>query len=188
VLRERDTTRTVAATSRLPEQLDRLREEVGEGPALDVLDVNDMVMCEDLAADPRWPVFGQRAHEQFGVRSVASFRLHLGADHRAALTFLSDWPYAFDDAAIAIGCIFAAYSSLALLTEHVLRSRVTPRLAAQVHREIGIAVGILLTRENLTTEQAYRRLHEASRSLRTSLPEAAQHVVANRGLPASADG
>lgn len=183
VLVERGTTHTVAATSDVPEQLDRIREELGEGPAQDVLEVNDLVISEDVASDPRWPQFGPRAHEELGVRSIASYRLHLGPDHRAALVFLSDWPYAFDDAAIAIGAIFAAYCSLALLTEHVLRDKLTPRQTAQVHREIGIAVGILLTRENLTTDQAYARLHEASQTLRKSLPEIAQHVIAHRRLP-----
>jgi hypothetical protein len=183
VLSERGTPRTVAATSDIPEQLDRIRAELGEGPALDVLEINDLVISEDVASDPRWPQFGPRVHEQLGVRSVASYRLHLGADHRAALIFLSDWPYAFDDAAIAIGCIFAAYCSLALLTEHVLRDKLTPRRTAQVHREIGIAVGILLTRESLTTDQAYARLNDASQTLRKSLPEVAQHVVAHRRLP-----
>lgn len=183
VLLERGVARTVAATSDIPEKLDRIREDLGEGPALDVLEINDLVMSEDLASDPRWPSFGPRAHEKLGVRSVASYRLHLGPEHRAALVFVSDWPYAFDDAAIAIGCIFAAYCSLALVTEHVLRDKLTPRRAAQVHREIGIAVGILLTLENMTTHQAYARLDEASQTLRKSLPEVAQHVIAHRQLP-----
>jgi GAF domain-containing protein len=183
ILREPDGPRTVAASSDLPERLDRIRDESGEGPALDVLDVNDVVVSGDVAVDPRWPHYGPRVADELGVRSVACYRLRLGPRHCAALTFLSDWPYAFDEPTAAIGCIFAAYCSLALLTEHVLGEAARPDMASEVHREIGIAVGIMLAGTQLTTEQAYRRLHEASQSLRVSLPEVARHVVAQRRLP-----
>lgn len=181
LLLEKGEARTVAATSELPERLDRLRAEVGEGPALDVLDVNDLVITGDLAADPRR--FGPRAVQEFDVRSIACYRLHLGLDRRAALMFLSDWPYAFDELTGAIGAIFAAYCSLVLLSEEVLGDKVTSSRAAEVHREIGVAVGILLADNQLTSDQAYRRLHHASHTLARSLPDVARHVIAHRSLP-----
>ena len=183
VLHERGSEHTVAASSDVPERLDRLRAEVGEGPALDVLETNDMVISGDLVSDPRWPVFGSRALEELDVRSIACYRLHLGRDHRAALSFLSDWPFAFDEVAVGIGPIIAAYCSLVLTSERLLADRVDASRAAEVHREIGVAVGILLSDGSLTVDQGYRRLHEASRSLTRSLPDVARHVIAHHSLP-----
>jgi hypothetical protein len=183
LLLEGGVARTVAATSDVPERLDKLRARLGEGPALDVLETNDMVISGDVAGDPRWPQFGRQALDQLDVRSIACYRLHLGPDHRAAVIFLSDWPYAFDDVAVSIGAILAAYCSLVLFTEEVLGDQLTARRAAEVHREIGVAVGILLSDEGVSSEQAYRRLHDASRTLATSVPEVARHVITHRALP-----
>jgi hypothetical protein len=141
------------------------------------------VVSGDLGSDPRWPVFGPRALAELDVRSIACYRLHLGPNHRAALSFLSDWPYGFDEIAVGIGAIVAAYCSLVLSSERVFGDRVDGRRAAEVHREIGVAVGILLSDGSLTVDEGYRRLHHASRTLTKSLPEVAQHVIAHHSLP-----
>lgn len=119
-----ETVRTVAASSEMAAELDRICAEVGEGPALDVLQVNEMVYSDDLLADPRWPQFGTRAHDELGARSLVSYRLRLGARRRMAVVLVSDWPFGFDDFAIATGSIFAAYCSLALLVRHNQRDTV----------------------------------------------------------------
>lgn len=91
----------VAATSDIPAQIDRLRDETGQGPALDVLDTNDLVLSGDLTADPRWPMFADRVTRATSIRGTVSYRLYLGPRHRAALSVYSTWPYAFDDQALA---------------------------------------------------------------------------------------
>jgi hypothetical protein len=186
VVEENGEAHTIAATSGTIERLDRIRDEIGEGPALDVLEVNDMVISEMLADDDRWPAFGERVLNELNIRSMLAYRLYLSAERRAALIFCSDWPHAFDDLAIAIGAIFASYSSLVLLTEHLFHGAVPGRRAGQVHTEIGVAVGILLTQGDLTVHEAYGRLHGAARRLRTTLPEVAQHVLTHRDLPGGA--
>jgi hypothetical protein len=107
------TARTVAATPDLPDRIDDIRSATGQGPGLDVLDRNELVVSNDLAADPRWSRFGRRLVDELDIRSVVSYRLYLGPDSRAALSLYSDWPYAFDNLAITTGAIFAAYCSLA---------------------------------------------------------------------------
>jgi hypothetical protein len=180
---ENDRTRLLAATSDLVRHVDEIRVEVGNGPVLDIVDTNDLVISNDLAADLRWPAFGSRVVEQLGVRSVVGYRLYLAPETRAALTFYSEWPHAFDDLAIATGSIFAAYCSLVVFTETVLRTPLAPRRAAEVHREIGVAVGILMATEEIDTGTAFRRLHRAARRLHRELPEVARHVVGHRLLP-----
>lgn len=162
--------RTVAAAGSLAEDVAHARLHTGEGPSLDVLDANDLVTTGDLTADERWPEFARQVTRTSRVRSVASYRLYLGPDHKAALTFYSDWPYAFDNADIATGAIFAAYCSLALFTD-VLADTPSLKRAAEVHREIGVAAGILLTAGEERPATAYRALHDAGKRLAGTLDE-----------------
>lgn len=175
--------RTIAATSDVPTQVDRIREDTGQGPTLDVLDINDLVVSDNLIEDPRWPLFGARVTDATSIRSIVSYRLYLSQQHRAALTFYSNWPYAFDDVAIATGAIFAAYGSLALTNELILTEPVSTRRGADVHREIGVAVGILMATADLSTQSAYQQLHRASQDLHRSLPNLARYVITHRAMP-----
>jgi len=174
--------RTVAGNTDLPGRVDVVRSATGEGPSLDVLDTNDLVVSNDLAHDPRWRDFGSRVVDELGIRSVVSYRLYLSRRHRAALTVYSDWPHAFDDLAVTTGAIFAAYCSLAMHSELVLDEPVAHRRATEVHREIGVAVGILMATGDLSTEAAFHRLHRASRHLRRSLPDVARDVIVHGHL------
>lgn len=180
--------RNIAATSDLPGRVDRIRDDTEQGPSLDVLDTNDLVVSGDLIEDPRWPLFGARVTDATNIRSIVSYRLYLSPDHRAALTFYSNWPYAFDDIAIATGAIFAAYGSLSLTSELVLTEPVTARRSADVHREIGVAIGILMATAGLSTQSAYQQLHQASQALHRSLPSLARHVIVHRAMPTAPDG
>ena len=110
--------RTVAATPDLPDRIDHIRSTTGQGPVFDVLDTNELVVSNDLATDPRWPLFGQRLADELDLRSAVSYRLHLGPGSRVALSLYSDWPYAFDNLAVSTGALFAVYYSLA--TSHRL--------------------------------------------------------------------
>ena len=183
VVADHDHVHDIAATSDLPAAVDRIREETAEGPALDVLETNDLVVANDLPEDPRWPLFGARVLELTRIRSIVSYRLYFSPRHRAALSFYSSWPHAFGDLAIATGAIFAAYASLTVSDEVLGSGPVTPKRTADVHREIGVAIGILMSTDDTTTESAYRRLHTASKDLRSSLSDVAQHVIAHRRVP-----
>jgi hypothetical protein len=174
--------RTLASTDAVPDHVDAIQFDCGEGPSLDVLVTDDYIGVQDLGGDPRWPQFGRRAVEVDDVRSMMSYRLYLGRHRRAALSFYSTWPHAFDGVAAAIGAIFAAYCSLALITQH-LGDDVHPRRAAEVHREIGVAVGILMATGELGSEEAFAQLHNASRRLHRDLRDVARHVTATRQLP-----
>jgi hypothetical protein len=175
---------TVAATDGVGDEFARIRESTGEGPTLDILETNDLIACDDLPDDQRWPEFGRQATDRTGVRSILSYRLYLGRNRRGALSFYSDWPYAFDEIAIATGAIFAAYCSLALISNHLLGEPVSRRRSGEVHREIGIAVGILMASHGLDTAAAFARLHGSARELRKSLPEVCEYVQRHGNLPA----
>lgn len=178
--------RTLASTDVVPDQVNAVQFDAGEGPALDVLVVDDYLKADDLATDPRWPKFGERAVQACGIRSMISYRLYLGRHRGAVLSFYSTWPHAFDDVAAAIGTIFAAYCSLALITD-ALGDEVDPRRMARVQREIGVASGILMATGKLSADEAFAELYRASQRLHRDLPEVARHVTATGRLPDESD-
>jgi hypothetical protein len=182
VVIEADRPRTLASTDAVPDHVDAVQFDAGEGPSLDVLVTDDYVRVDDLADDPRWPKFGSRAVEAANVRSMINYRLYLGRHRRAALSFYSTWPHAFDEVAAAIGAIFAAYCSLTLITQQ-LDDEVHPERAANVHREIGVAIGILMATEQRTAEDAFTMLRTASQRLHRDLQEVARQVTTTGRLP-----
>lgn len=174
---------TMACTSLVLEELDRIRDETGEGPALDAIQGSDLVLSGDLAEDPRWPEFGRRVTERTGIRSLATYRLYLAHRHRAALTFCSIWPHGFTDLAVEIGVIFASYCSLATLAELLGDGGASVYDRFQVHREIGMAVGILMASTGVDSGEAYSRLRTASREMHRSWAGTAAQVIRDGRLP-----
>ena len=55
-------------------EVDSVQYETGEGPCLDAITKDTIVYAEDLAEDPRWPIFGPSA-ARLGMRSLLSCRL-----------------------------------------------------------------------------------------------------------------
>lgn len=178
--------RTIASVGTFPAGLQLAQLHTGEGPSLDVLDANDLVTTGDVLADGRWPEFARELSNDTPIRSIASYRLYLGPHHKAALTFYSDWPYAFDSADTAIGAIFAAYCSLALLTD-VLADTPSLKRAHEVHREIGVAAGILLGNGEHDAESAYRSLHDAGKRVHNRLDSASMRSNATESPATDAD-
>lgn len=68
-----------AATSELPQRIDALQHDLGEGPCLDAVWERGTVVVDDLADEPRWPRFAPAAASE-GVRSMLSFRLYTDGD------------------------------------------------------------------------------------------------------------
>ncbi|HEY2042114.1 MAG TPA: GAF and ANTAR domain-containing protein [Jatrophihabitans sp.] len=174
---------TFAATSQLPVQIDGLQQIVGEGPCLQALIQSDIARADDLAADQQWPRFAAAAVTETGIRSMLSMRLYLSGNRRAALSFYATKPHAFDDVSIATAAIFAAYASLIQL--NVLHQDKAMHLerALESNREIGTAIGILMARKLLTSEQAFDQLRVASQNLHRKLRDVADEVKNTGELP-----
>jgi ANTAR domain-containing protein/GAF domain-containing protein len=175
---------TIASTGELPIKVDQVQYDTGEGPCLQALVENDIVWSGDLATDDQWPRFGPRAVQDTGVRSMVSFRLFLPGQHRGALNFYSLQPRAFDDLAVSIGAIFASYASITLLSSLHSDRAMNLERALETNREIGVAIGILMTRQLTTREQAFEELRVASQHLNLKLRDVAQEVILTGDLPA----
>jgi hypothetical protein len=173
----------MAASEDLPEKVDALQYRFDEGPCLQAIEDNDLVVAEELAEDPRWPKFAPECVATFDVHSMLGVRLFLAGGERAALNFYARAPHAFDARSEEIAALFAPFVALSVDTTlhrdraEALRSELT------VSRQIGIATGMLMGRHLLTYEQAYDRLSEAGARLGARLADVAAHVAETGELP-----
>ena len=176
--------RTTAQTDELPCEWDQLQYEHGEGPCLEVIVTNGVVVANDLSIDNRWPRFARALVDRTPARSMLSFRLFLTEQNRAALNLYATRPGAFTDQSTATGAVFAAYASMALLAaarkdqaNHLIR-------ALETNREIGVAMGIMMASGKLTGQQAFDQLSRASQNLNRKLHDIAADVARTGQLPA----
>ena len=175
--------RTTACSDDRPFEWDQLQYEHGEGPCLEAIATNGVVLAQDLPAETRWPRFARAIVEQTPARSILSFRLLVTERSRAGLNLYSTRPRAFTDQSVATGAMFAAYASMALLAaaRHETINHLTRAL--ETNREIGVAMGILMANGELTNEQAFDQLRTASQNLNRKLHDIAADVALTGQLP-----
>lgn len=173
--------RTVAPSGELPPLVDAIQYELRSGPCVDAI-VDETVFCTgDLEHDPRWPTFGKRAAIEVGVRSMLALRLFLDDGRQqgtiGALNLYSTEYRAFTPRSETIGCIFATHAAIALAGAEASDQVTNLQLAQESNREIGMAMGVLMSRHRLTQSQAFDMLRMASQHTHRKLREVATDVA-----------
>ena len=185
-LLQRGSFRSVAPTDERARKCDELQYELGSGPCVDAV-LEDAVYCpEDLEHDDRWPTYGRRVADEFGVRSMMSFRLgslETGVESGiAGLNLYARQPGAFDEAARWTGLLLATHAT-ALVTAAVNAERADHlQVALETNREIGAAIGILMATRNLSRDAAFTVLRVASQDTNRKLSAVAADVVSTGQL------
>ena len=164
---------TEGASDDVPELVDGIQYESGEGPCLDAIRDHEVFQTDDLGKESRWPKFAQRAVDETGVHSMLCFRLFAESDTMGALNLYSKRTDAFDEEAREVGAVFAAHAAVAMSSakdhqqmEDAIRSR----------DMIGQAKGILMTRQGITEQEAFELLKRASQRLNIKLRDVAEAV------------
>ena len=183
LLRDSQPPRTIAFTGDLAVRVDAIQFELAEGPALDVPDGEDVLQVDDLEQHDRWPRFTMRCIAETGVRSVMSLRLPLAGADRAALTFYSVEPGVFDRLDVGTASILAPFAALAVQGAVHQQDRVDFAAALQTSRRIGTAIGIIMARRLVTSDEAMALLREASQHLNRKLRDVALEVEMTGALP-----
>ena len=176
--------RTVAATGQLPHLVDQIQYQTGQGPCLEALEDNDITAASDLRTDRQWPEFARRAVAETPVRSMFGVRLLIDDIGRGALNFYSEDVETYHETDFALGALFASYASLALLKEFHEASAEHLRTALESSRQIGMAIGILMARHLMTSDQAMAALRRASNHLQRKVRDIAVDVTETGQLPA----
>jgi hypothetical protein len=180
---------TIGASAPVVDSIDAIQYRLGSGPCVDAVVHDRPVVAQDLAADDRWPVFGQRAAEQ-GVRAMMSYRMFLGDDDRddgtviGGLNVYAGRVGAFDlDLALPALSALTAYAALAVwggrMSQHVLDLEA----ALDSSRDIGVAQGVLMERYKVTREEAFGLLAIASQNGNRKLRDIAADLAATGELP-----
>lgn len=171
--------RTLATTGEPARAADALQYELGAGPCVDSVLEDSVHRSADLAHDTRWPVYGARAAEEFGMLSALAYRLTLVADPEliAGLNLYSDIPDAFDASTVWAGTLLATHAGWAVSMELTRQRAENLEKALQSNREIGTAIGVLMAVHKLTRDQAHELLRVASQDSNRKMAEIATEVV-----------
>lgn len=173
--------RTVAPSSELPGRVDAIQYELRSGPCVDAIISETTFRTGDLERDPRWPTFGKRAAIEVGVRSMLAMRLFIDDGQRedtiGALNLYSTQYEAFSEVCEMLGCVFATHAAIALDGAHAGEQVTNLVVAQESNREIGMAMGVLMSRHQLTQSQAFDLLRMASQHTHRKLREIASDVV-----------
>jgi len=168
--------RAVADSDELGSLLATLQSRAEEGPGLEPVERNDVVYVPDLGADDRWPVFARQARE-LGVRSLVSVRSPLRPRGQVALTLYADRPDAFSAGALHAATTLGSFAGLILEAERQRERAANLEVALESNRHIGTAIGILVAREMITSDQAFDRLREVSQRQHRKLRDVAEEVA-----------
>lgn len=176
---------TVAWSDPTARAVDGLQREAGVGPTIDTARLHTGCVSPDLSTERRWPGFGPHAVRALGVHGVVSARLAVDADDSdAVLTVYADHVGAFDGASCELLALLASAAAVgvAAVVNRELARDLTRALAS--NREIGVAMGVLMTRHQLSREQAFELLRSASQNRNEKLRDVATEVADTGVLPA----
>lgn len=176
LVRKDGTIETRGATSELPGALDDLQFELQEGPCYDaMLDGSpDVIVSHETRHDQRWPRYVPRAVE-LGLRAQAGVRLFNTDGVHGALNIYSTEGDRIPAETIDVAQLFAANAAVVLgrvALEENLRAGMATRTV------IGIAVGRVMERFEVTQEQGFQYLTRVSQSTNTKLRTVAERIVA----------
>ena len=163
----------------LPERVDALQAEVGEGPCLDAVFEDRVVHVPDLRTETRWPHFAARAAEA-GAASMLSFRLWVEGDNLGALNLYGRETHAFTEESEQIGLLFVSHAAVAMAGAQ----KQDKLLASLDARDlIGQAKGILMERYTIDSLKAFALLVRASQHSNRKLRDIAAELALTGELP-----
>jgi hypothetical protein len=164
---------TPAATSSVPAAIDQIQSEIGNGPSFFVSAVREVLRIDDLRNDARWPRYAERL-QGLDVRSVLVCELPLTRGAAGLLSLYSSRRRAFSTTAELVAPVFASRAALSLAHADEVSNL---RRAIGSRQVIGEAVGILMERHRLSSDQAFERLVAASQHRHVKVRDIALRVT-----------
>lgn len=168
-----------AVTDPVVAEIYRFQMAGANGPLVKCMQDRASVTVPDLVVDTRWPEWSKKVLE-LGVRSVLDVPLWTGAGTVGVLGLYSAQPDAFGPDEEAVAYILARHAAVAVATarreEHL-------RVAVDARKLVGEAMGILMERYSLTSDQSFQVLRRYSQDTNTKLHEVARQLIESRRLP-----
>jgi GAF domain-containing protein len=163
-----------ATTDEVVNELDQVQAEHNEGPCVESIYTEEMVLVNDFSEHAgRWPHFTRRALD-LGVHGSLSFRLYTEGARAGSLNLFSRRANAFGEEDRVLGALFANQAGLALRGAR----RVAQLDRAVASRDvIGTAKGILIERFGISDDEAFQRLVRSSQDTNMKLVDVARWLV-----------
>ena len=160
-------------------RVDRIQYELQSGPCVAAATNAALYTSPDIAEDERWLEFGIRARAETGIRSMSAARLFIESDGDviAALNLYSRQLDAFGPDSEAVALILATHGAYTVANS-VSQERVANlEKALQSNRDIGVAIGVLMTQHLVTRDQAFTLLQMYSQRSQRRMADIAQDVI-----------
>lgn len=183
--RRRGRLQTVAVTDPVVATWDDLQYELDEGPCLEAaLSSEGSFVVDDVATDPRWPVWGPQVAER-GVGSMVSIQMSAPEDGEegatlGAINLYADQPHAFAQVDVDLALVYGVHASSALAAAQQISSLES---AVRSRHLIGVAQGILMQRYGLSQARAFELMQRYSSHTNIKLHAIADVVIEHRELP-----
>ncbi len=172
--------RSSGSTDERVRRADSLQYELDEGPCLTAAASRELIRMDDLGADPRWPRWSSAA-AALGLRAAMSAPLVAGDVSLGAMKVYADQPGTFDAASEQRLLLFAAQSAIFVsqlqTSERAEQLSDGMRQAIRGRDEISMAKGLLMGRNGVDEETAFRVLLSRSEQDGTTVTRAAQVLV-----------
>ncbi|HEY3561202.1 MAG TPA: GAF and ANTAR domain-containing protein [Kribbella sp.] len=168
-----------AVTDPLVAEIYEFQMAGANGPLVKCMQERATVAVPDLVMDTRWPEWAKKVLE-LGVGSVLDVPLWTAAGTVGVLGLYSAQPDAFGPDEEAVAYILARHAAVAVATA---RREAHLRVAVDARKLVGEAMGILMERYNLTSDQSFQVLRRYSQDTNTKLHEVARQLVESRRLP-----
>ncbi|MET1134065.1 MAG: GAF and ANTAR domain-containing protein [Aeromicrobium sp.] len=164
---------TLAGTDRLVWELDDMQYALDEGPCVDAIRRDRIVLVEHAPGDQRWPRYMAQAAQR-GLRAQLGLRLATDERTLGGLNLYSTRADEVDPESVRLAELFATHASIALwrvnLEEQLNRAVATRKV-------VGQAMGIVGERYRLTSDRAFQFLVRESQQSNVKLRDVAQAVV-----------
>jgi hypothetical protein len=166
------TLHTVAPTEELATRMDELQYELKEGPCFAAVTRERFVLINDMRSTGEERDFARRAAEM-GVLAQAGVQLADG-NHRAGLNLYSRRAGAFDQSTVQLAELFATQAASILNYADQVE-----QLSEAVHTrsDIGVALGIVMERYSINSQQALAFLVRNATSRDLKLRALAQQII-----------
>ena len=179
MIRKANRLETIAPSSPVVEQLDRLQYELREGPCYKASWQGETMTSPDLAGDVRWPLWAPKAAAT-GVASMMAVELRTADKRVGALNLYFAKPRVFGPDDIEFATIFGRHASVAMESAATESGLI---VALDTRKVVGQAQGILMERFDLNEVQAFEVLKRYSQDHNLRMRVVAEHLCETRTLP-----
>jgi len=172
---------TAAASDEVMRYIDTLQNELSEGPCLEASVEETLHLDNDITAHSQWPRLAGRVVAETPVRAMLAVPLILDGRRNGALNLFADRAGAYGEESTESATILAAFATVAIARALETERAEQLQQGLASNREIGAAIGILMASRNLTQEQAFAVLSQASQRLNRKLRDIAAGIVRGGG-------